>query len=167
VFALLPHKPPCRQASDRTNWKFGTINVNHLVPAIFYRGVSFPVLFTMMPEFGNSSTSIQIFFRCSPSSNFPYAFPLIYAIILMEKHKHANICGDFFLSPKKKKYFVIQIQIISCPGQLVSGTTGIFGTSFVFLLLQKVCHSSNVKYGIYELIVRVLYMVYQGVAFRV
>ncbi len=60
VFALLPHKPPYRLAMDRTNWKFGSANINVLVIAIVYQGVAFPVLFTMMPKFGNSSTNERI-----------------------------------------------------------------------------------------------------------
>ncbi len=60
VFALLPHKPPYRLALDRTNWKFGTANINILVLAIVYQGVAFPVMFTMMPKFGNSSTEERI-----------------------------------------------------------------------------------------------------------
>jgi hypothetical protein len=60
VFGLLPHKPPYRLALDRTNWKFGTTNINVLVLAIVYQGVAFPVLFTMMPKFGNSSTNERI-----------------------------------------------------------------------------------------------------------
>ena len=60
IFALLPHKPPYRLAMDRTNWKFGSSNINILVLAIVYQGVSFPILFTMMPKFGNSSTNERI-----------------------------------------------------------------------------------------------------------
>jgi hypothetical protein len=60
VFALLPHKPPYRLALDRTNWKFGTTNINVLVLAIVYHGVAFPFIFTMMPKFGNSSTEERI-----------------------------------------------------------------------------------------------------------
>jgi hypothetical protein len=60
VFALLPHKPPYRLALDRTNWKFGTTNINILVLAVVYQGVAFPILFTMMPKFGNSSTRERI-----------------------------------------------------------------------------------------------------------
>jgi len=60
VFALLPHEPPYRLALDRTNWKFGTANINILVLAIVYKGVAFPILFKMMPKFGNSSTSERI-----------------------------------------------------------------------------------------------------------
>jgi hypothetical protein len=60
VFALLPHKPPYRLAIDRTNWKFGSANINILVLAVVYQGVAFPIMFTMMPKFGNSSTSERI-----------------------------------------------------------------------------------------------------------
>jgi hypothetical protein len=60
VFALLPHKPPYRLAMDRTNLKFGSANINVLVVAIVYQGVAFPILFTMMPKFGNSSTNERI-----------------------------------------------------------------------------------------------------------
>ena len=60
VFALLPHKPPYRLALDRTNWKFGTTDINILVLAIVYRGLAIPVLYTMMPKFGNSSTAERI-----------------------------------------------------------------------------------------------------------
>ena len=60
VFALLPHKPPYRLALDRTNWKFGTTNINVLALAVVYQGVAFPILFKMMPKFGNSSTTERI-----------------------------------------------------------------------------------------------------------
>lgn len=60
VFALLPHKPPYRLVMDRTNWKFGQSNINILVLAVVYDGVAFPLLYTLMPKFGNSSTSERI-----------------------------------------------------------------------------------------------------------
>ncbi len=60
VFAVLPHKPPYRLAMDRTNWKFGTSDINVLVLAIVYQGFAFPILFKMMPKFGNSSTAERI-----------------------------------------------------------------------------------------------------------
>jgi hypothetical protein len=34
IFKLLPHEPPYRLAMDRTNWKFGSANINILVIAI-------------------------------------------------------------------------------------------------------------------------------------
>lgn len=60
VFALLPHQPPYRLALDRTNWKHGTKNINILVLSVVYQGVSFPILFSMMDKFGNSSTIERI-----------------------------------------------------------------------------------------------------------
>lgn len=60
IFSMLPHKPPYRLALDRTNWKFGTTDINVLVLAIVYQGVAFPILYTMMPKFGNSSTKERI-----------------------------------------------------------------------------------------------------------
>ncbi len=60
VFTLLPHKPPYRLTMDRTNWKFGKSNINILVLAVVYKGVAFPILYKMMPKFGNSSTRERI-----------------------------------------------------------------------------------------------------------
>jgi len=60
IFALLPHEPPFRLVLDRTNWKFGTRNINILTLAIVYKGVAFPVLFHIMPKFGNSRMQERI-----------------------------------------------------------------------------------------------------------
>lgn len=45
---------------DRTNWKFGSTNINIMVLAVVYEGVAFPLLYMMMPKFGNSSTKKKI-----------------------------------------------------------------------------------------------------------
>ena len=60
IFRLLPHKPPFRLAMDRTNWKFGQQNINVLVLAVVYHGVAFPLLFKLLPKFGNSNTNERI-----------------------------------------------------------------------------------------------------------
>jgi hypothetical protein len=60
IFRLLPHKPPFRLAMDRTNWKFGQQNINVLVIAVVYHGVAFPLMFSMLPKFGNSNTAERI-----------------------------------------------------------------------------------------------------------
>ena len=60
IFALLPHRPPYTITIDRTNWKFGQININALVLAIVYKGVAFPILFSLMPKRGNSNTEERI-----------------------------------------------------------------------------------------------------------
>jgi len=60
VFQLLPIDPPYRLSMDRTNWKFGSKNINILVLAITYKGIAFPILFKVEPEAGNSSTKQRI-----------------------------------------------------------------------------------------------------------
>ncbi|MFR9504162.1 MAG: IS4 family transposase [Rikenellaceae bacterium] len=60
IVSLLPTKPPFTLAMDRTHWKSAIINMNVLTLAICYRGVAFPVLFTMLPKAGNSSSAERI-----------------------------------------------------------------------------------------------------------
>ena len=60
IFKLLPHEPPYRLAMDRTNWKLGESNINILSLAIVYQGVAFPILFKLLPKFGNSHTEERI-----------------------------------------------------------------------------------------------------------
>lgn len=60
IVALLPHKPPFALSMDRTNWQYGSIDINILVLAITYKGIAFPVLFKMLPKRGNSNTSERI-----------------------------------------------------------------------------------------------------------
>jgi hypothetical protein len=60
IFSLLPHNPPYIIAIDRTNWKFGSTNINALVISIIYDGVSFPILFKLMDKRGNSNTKDRI-----------------------------------------------------------------------------------------------------------
>jgi hypothetical protein len=55
IFSLLPHEPPYRMVLDRTNWKFGTKNIKILTLGIIYKRIAFPILFQIMPKFGNSS----------------------------------------------------------------------------------------------------------------
>ena len=54
IFSLLPYKPPYRLLIDRTNWKFGQSDINILVLAIAYKGVSFPILYRMLDKRGSS-----------------------------------------------------------------------------------------------------------------
>ena len=60
IVSLLPTKPPFTLVMDRTHWKSATTDMNVLTLAICYRGVAFPVLFTMLPKAGNSSSSERI-----------------------------------------------------------------------------------------------------------
>ena len=45
---------------DRTNWKFGKLNINILTLAYAHEGVAVPLLWCLLPKFGNSSTPERI-----------------------------------------------------------------------------------------------------------
>ena len=49
IFGLLPNKNEKLILSiDRTNWKFGQLDINIFMLGIVYKGVAFPLLFTML-----------------------------------------------------------------------------------------------------------------------
>lgn len=45
---------------DRTNWKFGSLNINILVLAVAYRGVAIPLLWVLLDKRGNSNSLERI-----------------------------------------------------------------------------------------------------------
>jgi Transposase DDE domain len=45
---------------DRTNWKFGLVNINLLILGVAYKGIAFPVLWLFLPKQGNSNTAERI-----------------------------------------------------------------------------------------------------------
>lgn len=55
LFAMLPTKSPQRLCLDRTNWKFGKTNINILMLSVAYKGVSFPLIWKLLPKRGNSN----------------------------------------------------------------------------------------------------------------
>jgi hypothetical protein len=55
IFSLLPLNPPYRLCLDRTNWKFGKIDINILTIGICYSGVAIPLMWMMLPKRGNSN----------------------------------------------------------------------------------------------------------------
>ena len=60
IVNLIPAKPPWYLTLDRTNWKFGRIDINILVLGIAYEGIAFPLLWTLLPTAGNSNTDERI-----------------------------------------------------------------------------------------------------------
>ena len=60
IFRLLPHRGPYVLSMDRTNWQFGSFDINALVLGITYKGVAFPILFRLLPKRGNSNTKERI-----------------------------------------------------------------------------------------------------------
>jgi hypothetical protein len=56
IFKMLPHNPPYKLSMDRTNWKFGVFNINILMLSVVYKGVAFPLIWSLLPKAGNSGT---------------------------------------------------------------------------------------------------------------
>jgi len=51
---------PWTLSIDRTNWKFGKMNINILTLGIAYRGAAFPIIWMLLPKRGNSNTNERI-----------------------------------------------------------------------------------------------------------
>ena len=49
IFNLLPPKEKYILSIDRTNWKFGQVDINIFMLGVVYKGVAFPLLFKMSP----------------------------------------------------------------------------------------------------------------------
>lgn len=60
IYSLLPHKPPYGLIMDRTNWQFGKSDINILVISIAYQGLSFPLIYKLIPGKGASHTNERI-----------------------------------------------------------------------------------------------------------
>lgn len=61
IAAIIPNKDkPWVLSMDRTNWKFGKININILVLGIVYKGIAFPLIWFSLSKRGNSNTQERI-----------------------------------------------------------------------------------------------------------
>lgn len=60
VSSLIPGKAPWILTLDRTNWKFGQVNINLLVLGIAHKGIAFPILWSILPKAGNSNTEERL-----------------------------------------------------------------------------------------------------------
>lgn len=56
----IPFDGPYTLTMDRTNWKFGDVNINALVLGIAYDHMSFPIPFRLLPKRGNSNFKERI-----------------------------------------------------------------------------------------------------------
>jgi len=60
IFSLLPEKTNLKLILDRTNWMVGKQNITIFMLAIAYRGVAFPLLFSLLDKKGNSTCEQRI-----------------------------------------------------------------------------------------------------------
>ena len=59
VLAWLP-QGPYLLTLDRTNWKLGNVDINILMLGVAYKGMAFPLLWTVLPHAGNSNTAERL-----------------------------------------------------------------------------------------------------------
>jgi hypothetical protein len=60
IFRLLPSRNDFVLVLDRTNWKFGSKNINILMLGISYKNIAFPLMFKMLDKRGNSDMQERI-----------------------------------------------------------------------------------------------------------
>ncbi len=60
IFNILPYKDDLVLVLDRTNWKFGSKDINILMLVVSYKNVAFPLMFKMLDKRGNSDTQERI-----------------------------------------------------------------------------------------------------------
>ncbi|MEM0578807.1 IS4 family transposase, partial [Flavobacterium polysaccharolyticum] len=60
IFNVLPVRCDLVLVLDRTNWKFGTKNINILMLGVSYKKVAFPLMFKMLDKRGNSDIQERI-----------------------------------------------------------------------------------------------------------
>lgn len=60
VFNLLPKQEKLGLTIDRTNWKFGQLDINIFMLGVVYHGVAFPLMFSMLAKRGNSNSQERI-----------------------------------------------------------------------------------------------------------
>lgn len=60
IFSLLPEKSNLKLVIDRTNWRFGKQDINIFMLGIAYRGLAFPLIFSLLDKKGNSNCDERI-----------------------------------------------------------------------------------------------------------
>ncbi|PZU92845.1 MAG: IS4 family transposase [Leptolyngbya sp.] len=88
---------PWTLSLDRTNWCFGTVNINILMLRIVYEGVAFPVMWTMLDKRGNSNSDELIDLLDRFGRVFPHA--QIHCLTRDRELVGKEWCS-FLLSPK-------------------------------------------------------------------
>ncbi|BDD05597.1 hypothetical protein HNQ88_001507 [Aureibacter tunicatorum] len=56
---MIPISGKYKLSLDRTNWKFGSLNINILFLAVIYEGVSIPILWVMLGDKRGNSNELE------------------------------------------------------------------------------------------------------------
>ncbi|MDQ3397716.1 MAG: IS4 family transposase [Deinococcota bacterium] len=57
MLALLPQKKDLVVSIDRSNWQLGSFHINILMLSVAYRGIAFPIVWSLLGKAGNSNRS--------------------------------------------------------------------------------------------------------------
>lgn len=60
ILVLLPEKTGLKLILDRTNWKFGTQNINVFMVGVACNGIAIPLMFNLLNKKGNSNMEERI-----------------------------------------------------------------------------------------------------------
>ena len=100
VSSLIPCRSPWILTLDRTNWKFGKVNINILVLGIVHKGIAFPLLWSMLPKAGNSNTEE----RCALLERFVSIFGKEKIAFLLADREFIGKQWFEFLKTKKIRF---------------------------------------------------------------
>lgn len=122
---------------DRTNWKFGKLNINILMLGIGYKGIAFPILWSLLPKKGNSTYQE----RCDLLNLFMEIFPHAKVEYLLADREFIGIAWfSYLLQAIRPISFRIRIR----KNTLVANSRGVVvSAEFLF---------SHLKQGQYEIL---------------
>jgi len=102
IFSLLPKQQKLILSIDRTNWKFGQTDINIFMLGVVYKGVAFPLLFTILTKTGNSNTQERI----DLVDRFINLFGQEVIGSLVADREFIGACWLEFLNRKGIKYYI-------------------------------------------------------------
>ena len=121
---------PWKLTIDRTNWDFGKVSINILMIAVIWNGVGIPLMWTFLPNKGNSSTRM----RTQLLDRLRATFPDIKVTMLTGDHE---FIGDHWMKylAENNENFVLRLR----DNQLVA-RDGYATWSIARIAHQASCH---------------------------
>lgn len=168
IFHLLPEKENLRLSIDRTNWKYGKININIFMLGVVYKGLAFPLLFSLLDKRGNSNSQERIdlikrfialftkdciaciiadrefigqdWIAYLNTQEIPYYIRIRknFKVFLIQKQKYVK--AFWLFNAYKVNQFIMYPKLVSIHGQLVylSGAKLIKGEYLILISFHKV-----------------------------
>jgi hypothetical protein len=146
VYSLLASKENLIISIDRTNWKFGVFDINIFMLGVCYKGLAFPIMFSMLKKRGNSNIQERIslinrfislfgkecidciladrefvgntWIKYLNDNNLRYYIRIRNNFKVFLPHKNETIKASWLFNPYKKNQFVDYPKIIRLDTQL-------------------------------------------------